>query len=435
MKAGRLLRICLAAVMLAAGAVVAGSGPAAAKPTILSSFDTGLGPLVSVGLDPVSGNLFVYGEHDADIVEFTQSGTEVSPRIPFPRPGATSNDFDLDFASEPLTIANTSVPANSLLAVNGDESPEMLYALNKDDGSSVASRTMYSGADPVGLAYHPGRDSLFFVEYNLDELVETPTNDGAVLNRFSLTPSGSDLFTVFYGDVDVNEATGNLLVLGSDIAKIRELTPTGGFVRDIDVSALNMGGMTGIALDSAGNAWISTFSGIVYHVGGIAGEDDPPPECQSDPNAQCGGASNDDFTGTSGDDFIFTGGGDDRADGGAGADDIFGASGNDHLAGGGDDDHLSGGTGKDTLVGDTDTVGRMAEDTPGDDTLDGGAGADELLGQAGDDTLNGGGGNDVLKAGGGTNILRGGPGNDTCVVTNKDTTKSCETIKKKRRSF
>jgi len=430
MKAGRLHGILIAAAMV--GTLVVGSTPASAAPFLLGSFDSGLGSIVGIAIDPVSGNLFVYGEHATQMVEFDQSGTEVVPRIPVP--GGSGNDFDLDFALEPLTIGGTSSPANSLLAVNGEANPGTLFALNKDDGVVGASLTLPTGTQPVGLAQHTGRDSLFLVSWTTDELIEINPDNGQELNRFSINPSGSPSFDVFYGDVDVNQTTGNLFVVGSTQTKIRELTPTGKFVRDYDLSTLSLGEISGIAIDDDGNAWVSTRSGVVYHVGGIF-EDAPPPECQSDPNAICGGAGNEDIEGTSEDDFIFTGGGDDTVDGGPGADDIFGGSGNDRLAGGGDDDHLSGGTGADVLVGDVDAVGRMAEEVAGDDTLDGGAGADEILGQAGDDTLNGDGGNDVLKGGGGTNVLRGGPGNDKCFVTNKDTTKSCETIKKKRRNF
>ncbi|MGH2730432.1 MAG: hypothetical protein ACRDJI_07450, partial [Actinomycetota bacterium] len=129
MKAKRRLRALAAGAVLTAGLVVAPNVPVVAKPTLLGSFDAGIGSIVGIAVDPVTGNLFVYPEFGTDIAEFTSAGTEVLPRIPVP--GGSGNDFDLDFALEPLTVGGVTLPTNSLLAVNGESSTETLYGLNK----------------------------------------------------------------------------------------------------------------------------------------------------------------------------------------------------------------------------------------------------------------------------------------------------------------
>jgi hypothetical protein len=60
-----------------------------------------------------------------------------------------------------------------------------------------------------------------------------------------------------------------------------------------------------------------------------------------------------------------------------------------------------------------------------------------INGGSGNDELTGGDGDDVLTGGRGTDVLRGGPGFDKCVVSGKDSTRSCELIeiKVKRRNF
>ena len=46
-------------------------------------------------------------------------------------PGGTSNDFGLDFAQAPLTVAGTPVPAGAMLVTNGENSgDEHLFAVD-----------------------------------------------------------------------------------------------------------------------------------------------------------------------------------------------------------------------------------------------------------------------------------------------------------------
>ena len=66
-------------------------GPASGQPPLpkvktfeAAGFCPGLGMLVGVGFDPVSGNVFVYPDFDTVIHEFTPAGAEV---LPHPPPG------------------------------------------------------------------------------------------------------------------------------------------------------------------------------------------------------------------------------------------------------------------------------------------------------------------------------------------------------------
>lgn len=134
----------------------------------------------------------------------------------------------------------------------------------------------------------------------------------------------------------------------------------------------------------------------------------------------------DTMAGLGGNDTMLGATGNDAADGGAGEDSIAGGAGNDSLAGGADDDTLPGDAGNDTLDGGdgadvlggglgADRIGGGA----GDDALRGNDGADTLTGGAGNDTLTGGGGADrfVFAPGGGADrIADFTPGSDTLVL-------------------
>jgi hypothetical protein len=57
---------------------------------------------------------------------------------------------------------------------------------------------------------------------------------------------------------------------------IRVMTPDGSFVRDIDVGALGLSGMSGLAFDdNSGEAWVSSTNGTVYRLGGFEAIPEP----------------------------------------------------------------------------------------------------------------------------------------------------------------
>ena len=114
-----------------------------------------------------------------------------------------------------------------------------------------------SATGTVGMAYHAGRNTVFVLNFSTGVISEINPSNGATINSFSVQPVGSPSFFISFGDLDVDEATGNLLVIGSSQATIRELTPAGIFVRDISVTGLTSS-MTGIAVDDfKREAWVA----------------------------------------------------------------------------------------------------------------------------------------------------------------------------------
>jgi len=254
--------------LLAAAAVACGLNAHAA--TVLSTIDLGLGSLVAVGVEPGSGNIFVYPEFGASIVEFTPDGTQVGT---ITRPGANSNDFDIDFALNAMTIGGAAVPVNSLLAFNGDDSTETLYAIDPDTGASISSVGLDS-ISLVGGAHVAGTNNVVTVQFTgNDTIIAHEANGGTTVGSFL---PGPQPFDIFYGDVDAAASNGNLFLASDSQPILRELTSTGLCVRDVDVSALGISAMSGLAIDdSTGFVWISTRNGAVHLV-------DTAPETQPD---------------------------------------------------------------------------------------------------------------------------------------------------------
>jgi hypothetical protein len=233
---------------------------------VSDSLRMGLGTLISIAHDPVSTNLFVYEAFAAEIRELTTAGVEVTPA--FPRPGSSANDFDLEFLPVSVNVGATTVPANTLLAVNGDDIARTLYALDKDAGTILATQTFTAGST-VGAAYHPLRGTIFNVDWSADIVSEIEPATGAVLASFTLRPTAApSTWDLFYGDVEIDVESGNLMIVSSSQTSIRVMTPTGTWLRDVTVGGLV--NMSGIAWDdSAGVAWITSTHGTIYRLPGL----------------------------------------------------------------------------------------------------------------------------------------------------------------------
>jgi hypothetical protein len=261
-------------VALAACVLVGWGSPAHGQLTLISQFSPGLGTLVGTGFEPTSDRVWVYADFGATINSYSRSGTAGATVT---RPGESANDFDLSFAPVSFTLGTTSVPAGSMLVINGETGTADIHAVNPTTGSVVASlATAFGVSHVVGGAYHPTRGTFFLVqdrvpggtEANL--IAEVNPITGAVLNTFG---TGSSTYTINFGDLEVHSGTGNLYLVSSDETTIRELTPTGAFVQELALPA-GVNSLTGLGFDELrGEAWVSG-NGNVYRLGGFT----PVPE-------------------------------------------------------------------------------------------------------------------------------------------------------------
>ena len=428
-------------VVLAASLLLGVPGPAGAS-RVIGSFDTGLGALVGVAVDGQNDSVLVYAAFGDSIREFSKSGAVVGEVL---RPGPASNDFDLDVVETAFTLGSGSVPVGGLLVANADVAPQKLYGT--DDIGNVTAELDHS-AYFVGASHHAARGSIFLVDYTTDKIREVNPATGALINEFPVTPTGSPVFDVYFGDVAVSTVSGNLFVVSSSQTLVRELTPTGTYVTDYDVSDLGISGMSGIDIDPVTDeAWIVTnVDGRVFRVA-------------LEPTTE-GTDGNDTIIGTAESETINAGAGDDTVEGGGGDDTISGGDGNDSIAGDtssrfavgsrsearalaeGGDDTIDGGAGNDLIdagLGADAVVGGVGADRVwgmgSADELAGGGGGDKLEGGAEADVLLGGGGADTLTGGPGADRLNGGPGKDLCIVDSrreKRRAQSCERITLRR---
>lgn len=238
--------------------------------TLVNTFNPARGALNGIAFDPVSGNLFIHPSFDASIREYTPGGQFVDTIL---HPGLSTNDSDYDFTSVATIINGVSVPANTLLVTNGERDPQMLFAINKDTGAVLATLQLQEHIGQLtGGSYDPIRNELVAMDWSNDVIIRFNINDGTQVDNFSVGPD----WDAYYSDVAV-EPGGFLVLVSSSQNTIRILNPNGNFITDVDVGALGISGMSGIALDPNSHmAYISSTNGNVYQIDGL-GEAVPEP--------------------------------------------------------------------------------------------------------------------------------------------------------------
>ncbi len=225
-------------------------------------FDTTLGMLCGLGFDESTGDVHVVPCQNTQVHVYSVEGTL---RRTEAWSGELADDADIEISDATYTLGTTSVAPGDSVRINGETGPAELYA-EGDDGA-VTLTAAFGDSHVVGGSYHPGRGSFFVLQ---DRAAATAANTvaeldlvtGALIQSF---PTGA--FDVSFGDLDVCNATGELLVTSSVQPSIIRYSPTGAVLGTLTLPAALT--PSGIALDGAGGAWLSTTSGLVVHVTGV----------------------------------------------------------------------------------------------------------------------------------------------------------------------
>ena len=231
----------------------------------------------------MDANRFVLADSDGNM-RVVEAGSLAFVRT-INRPGTSTGQMGIDFLGERDCGAGrgagaVSVPAGSLIVVNGYDNPDRLYYLNPSGSGTVLADVALGGALPVdeagavGVAYDLARHSLFVLRGNSDLVSEINPSTGAAMRSFH-TGTG-----VGEGDIAVRPGTGSLIVSGSSRA-LWELDPVTGRrmgnydeISNAQLGAVDLGrygiqfygfgyssDVNGYAFDGSGQLWGSTYYG------------------------------------------------------------------------------------------------------------------------------------------------------------------------------
>jgi hypothetical protein len=242
-----------------------GSGDASGVTTKVAQFTSSIRACGLAYADATS-TIWVFPCSSPMAHAFTTAGVAMGT---LPLQGESADDGDLDVAPRAFMLGTTAVPAGSLLFTNGEAGTAEIYAYDPATKMPLGMlATMFGDNHVVGASFHSTRGSFFAVQDRQtsagNRVAEIEVSTGAVAANFPTIPA----VVVNYGDVEVCQPTGNLLVVSSDRTDLGEFTPAGAFVRYHDLPA-DVTGLSGIGIDDAtGDLWVTGTGGTVWKVNG-----------------------------------------------------------------------------------------------------------------------------------------------------------------------
>ncbi len=215
-----------------------------------------------LAFDHTENRVWIYPCNGSTLLSFLADG---APSTPLARGGEVANDVDVDIAPKAFMLGQIAVSEGDVLFINGETGTTEIYAINKTSGVASSFSVNFGHSHVVGGAYHAARNTFFLVQDKIpgaehgNRIAEIDLATGEVVLTFQTTPN----FVVNYGDIDVCQTTGHLLVVSSDENSVAEFGPTGTFLQKHPLPA-GVTGSAGIDLnDATGEAWISGTDGTV----------------------------------------------------------------------------------------------------------------------------------------------------------------------------
>jgi len=260
-------RNSVVACVLATVALSAQAASFTPEPTLVNQLSVG-STVVSLAYDDVRDSLWIYKASGSTIQHYSINGELLGSLT---RPGGSGNDDDLDVLSAPATLAGVDVPEGTLLFCDGDAGTTEIYALDTETGVVLATLPVaFGNSHVVGCAWHRARQTLFLLQDRVtstegNTIAEIDPLTGAVLNSFSVAPD----LSIYYGDIEVSEANGNLFVVSSDEQVFAQLKPNGDLVGEY-LLPVGVDSLSGIGLDDRdGLAWVSDIDGTLSLIDGL----------------------------------------------------------------------------------------------------------------------------------------------------------------------
>ncbi|MEJ1933356.1 hypothetical protein WDZ92_24420, partial [Nostoc sp. NIES-2111] len=176
--------------------------------------------------------------------------------------GSPSSNASLQVLQQSISLANTHVPAGSLLVFNGDSAPDRVVALNATTGEVIASLSL-ADYNLTAAVFDAATGQLWVADARgaAQRLVQLDPDTGAELGALTLPVSLSA-----HAALAIHPVTGNVWVGSNTLgAQVMELTRDGSVLRRLDLSTqgLGTGVVTGLAFSADGTLHAASTGGVV----------------------------------------------------------------------------------------------------------------------------------------------------------------------------
>lgn len=227
--------------------------------------------LCGIAHNPYANQVWVYGCNSEKIDLYDLQGRF---QRSIPMVGGEANDVDLAIAPTDIPFPRRTIPAGSLLLLNGNYGRTTIYAIDAREGRLIDSlRARFGDNHVIGGAYHPERASFFLLQDHLAEdgtentIGEIDARTGALLQTIYV----GDNYPIFYGDLDISLCTGHLFFVSSDLRSMVEMNPDGDLIQEYPLPG-GIRSPSGLSIDcTGGQAWLSrnTSSFSAYLIEGL----------------------------------------------------------------------------------------------------------------------------------------------------------------------
>jgi hypothetical protein len=218
--------------------------------------------------DPNDDSLVVYDEFGGSAGRYTLDGTLIDTLAL----NISSNDIDFDISTQDFVVDGTVIPAGSLYVFNGEQATQLSIYQMRPTLQLLKTAAFPASGTAVGFAIHNARNALYAAFWTNDQIAEFSPSTLANLSQFPVQPAGSPGFDIFYGDMEIAQANGNILAISSSQQVIRELAPDGAWLRDAFI-IVDAGQPAAMAVDDArGEVWIGQLNNKLLRFGRIFSE-------------------------------------------------------------------------------------------------------------------------------------------------------------------
>ena len=174
-----------------AGVLTVTTAGGTSAPFAWNAIDTNLGDLSDLASDPTSGALYV-SEYNGNVIQRIDpsSGAAIGSALALPG-GAWYGLTGLQILPQAMTLAGVTVPAGSLLVVNGYANPDRVDAINPSTGAVLATLHLHDNLDANAGVYDPATGELYLLRGSANQVAVVDPNSGLTLSQFA-TPEGID---------------------------------------------------------------------------------------------------------------------------------------------------------------------------------------------------------------------------------------------------
>jgi hypothetical protein len=245
------------------GALTVTTAGGTSAPIAWNAIDPNLGDLSDVASNPNSGALYV-SEYNGNVIQQINPNTGASIGSGIALPGGASYGLTgLQVLTQAVTLAGVSVPAGSLLVVDGYANPDRIDAINPSTGAVLATLHLHDNLDANSGVYDPASGKLYLLRGSANQVAVVDPNTGLTLSQFA-TPEGIDYWN---GGLALGPTLDNLW-LGSDTSNVvyEVNKSTGNVLASVNLASQGVAGIGGLAFNAAGQLLVASTDGVVFVV-------------------------------------------------------------------------------------------------------------------------------------------------------------------------